>query len=135
MSQTLTRSVPYRSCVALSVFLLAIGSLLVVNPKAGGRAFGTESQNAFWVATGVRQAYLGAIVLLMLRMRERMALGAVLLAMSAIPAADFLIARSAPDRKLGRAASKHLPPVPLVVGLGVHLLRTTSRRKGRGDRA
>lgn len=107
--------------------LVAIGLLLMVDPRAGERAFGKEpdggDDHTFHRAAGVRQAYLGVLIVLLAIMGERRALGVLLLTASVVPAADFLLALGAPDGGFARAF-RHVPSVPLVLGLGVHFLKS-----------
>ena len=95
-------------------------------PKAGKRAFGKdpgeEDDHTFHRATSIRQAYIGALIILLALVREQRALGALLVTASVVPAADFLLALKAPDGGFGKAL-RHAPSVPLVVALGLHFLR------------
>ncbi len=125
MSPRRTPRVPFLLAGAVGASLVGIGLVLLVDPKAGERAFGKdpdgEGDHTFHRATGVREAYLGALILLLALLRERRALGALLLAASVVPAADFLLALKAHGGSLVKAL-RHAPSVPLVVALGLHFL-------------
>lgn len=117
---------PFVLSLGVGASLVAIGLLLLFDPRAGKRAFGKdpgeEDDHTFHRATGIRQAYIGALIILLALVRERRALGALLVTASVVPAADFLLALKAPDGGLGKAL-RHAPSVPLIVALGLHFLR------------
>jgi len=125
MSPRRTPRTPVLLSGAVGASLVAIGLLLLVDPEVGERAFGKEpggeGDRTFHRATGVRQAYLGALILLLALLQERRALGVLLLTASVVPAADFLLALRGPGGSLGKAL-RHAPSVPLVVALGLHFL-------------
>jgi hypothetical protein len=118
--------VPFLLSGAVGASLVAIGLLLLVGLKAGERAFGKdpgpEGDRIFHRATGVRQAYLGVLIVLLALLRRRRALGVLLITASVIPAADLLLALQAPGGSFGKAL-RHAPSVPFVVALGSHFLR------------
>jgi len=112
---------------AVGASLVAIGLLLTVDPRAGERAFGKApgggNDYTFHRASGVRQAYLGTLIVLLAIAGERRALSLLLITASVVPAADFMLALGAPGGSFARAF-RHVPSVPLVLGLGVHFLRS-----------
>jgi hypothetical protein len=126
MNRRRTPPVPFLLSGAVGASLVGIGLLLLVDPKAGERAFGKdpggEGDRTFHRATGVRQAYLGALIIILALLGERRALGALLLTASVVPAADFLLALKAPGGNL-RRSFRHAPSIPLVVALGLHFSR------------
>jgi Domain of unknown function (DUF4267) len=117
---------PFVLSLGVGASLVAIGLLLLIDPRVGERAFGKdpgwESDRAFHRATGIRQAYIGALIILLGLLRERRVLGALLLTAPVVPAAKFLLALRAPGGSFGKAL-RHAASVPLVVALGLHLLR------------
>ncbi len=116
---------------AMGVFLVVIGVLLMAAPRAGERAFGKsldeqEGDYTFHRATGVRQFYLGALILLLALLGERRALGALLATVCVVPATDFLLAIQVPSGNLQKAFLRHGPSVLLALWLGVHFLKHAS---------
>jgi hypothetical protein len=120
---------PSGLCVLLSLFLVGVGVVLLADPAAGERLFGFSgtggTSNGFLLATGVRQAYLGVLVLILWWARQWRALGILLLTLVAIPVADFLITLAAVQAGL-TTASEHLLGLA-VLPLGVYVLRADRR--------
>ena len=69
MHKQRARSLPLWLCVMLSSALMIIGMVLLIAPEAGEIAFGTrisEGGNySFHRATGIREAYVGVIILIL----------------------------------------------------------------------
>jgi hypothetical protein len=124
------QTLPYWLCVMLSVFFFYVGFLLILNPEAGERFFGLSLDGAdndsFHFTTGIRQIYLGVIILVLLWLRQFRALGFLLLTIPMIPITDFLIVFTAPDGSLWEAFP-HLSGL-LVIGLGVYFIRSHRTR-------
>jgi hypothetical protein len=63
------RQVPSGLCVLFGLFLVGVGVVLLADPAAGERLFGFGdtggTANGFLLATGVRQAYLGGLALIL----------------------------------------------------------------------
>ena len=120
---------PAGLCVLFSLFLVGVGVVLLADPAAGERLFGFGdtggTSNGFLLATGVRQAYLGVLVLILWWARQWRALGILLLTLVAIPVADFLITLVAAGAGL-TTASEHLLGLA-VLPLGVYVLRADRR--------
>lgn len=120
---------PSGLCVLFSLFLVGVGVVLLADPAAGERLFGFGDTggtgNGFLLATGVRQAYLGVLVLILWWARRWRALGILLLTLVAIPVADFLITLAAAGAGL-TTASEHLLGLA-VLPLGVYVLRADRR--------
>jgi hypothetical protein len=111
--------------VLFSLFLVGVGVVLLADPAAGERLFGFGGTgNGFLLATGVRQAYLGVLVLILWWARQWRALG-ILLTLVAIPVADFLITLAAVQAGLTTAV-EHLLGLA-VLPLGVYVLRADRR--------
>jgi hypothetical protein len=125
---------PAGLCLLFGLFLVGVGVLLLADPAAGERLFGFGDTggptNGFLLATGVRQAYLGVLVLLLWWAGQWRALGIVLCTLVAIPVADFLITLAAAGAGLISAA-EHLLGLA-VLPLGAYLLRAGRRRAGEG---
>jgi hypothetical protein len=121
---------PSGLCAVFGLFLVSVGVLLLADPAAGERLFGLGdtggTANGFLAATGVRQTYLGVLVLLLWRSGQRRALGIQLLTLAAIPVADFLITLAAGGAGPAKA-SEHLLGL-VVLPLGVYVLRADRRR-------
>jgi uncharacterized membrane protein len=102
----------------------------MIAPEAGEVAFGTrvseDGNYSFHRATGIREAYFGLNILILMWLRERRALGTLLLTVAIIPLADFLIALNAPDGSI-QQAFHHGVFAPIVMLLGWYYL------KGRGN--
>jgi hypothetical protein len=120
---------PAGLCLLFSLFLVGVGVVLLVDPEAGERLFGFGdtggTANGFLPATGVRQAYLGVLVLILWWARQWRALGILLLSLVAIPVADFLITLAAVQAGLTTAV-EHLLGLA-VLPLGVYVLRADRR--------
>jgi hypothetical protein len=120
---------PSGLCVLFGLFLVGVGVVLLVDPAAGERLFGFGgtggTSNGFLLATGVRQAYLGVLVLVLWWARQWRALGIVLCTLVAIPVADFLITLAAVQAGL-TSAVEHLLGL-VVLPLGVYVLRADRR--------
>lgn len=120
---------PAGLCVLFGLFLVGVGVVLLIDPAAGERLFGFGgtggTSNGFLLATGVRQAYLGVLVLILWWARQWRALGIVLCTLVAIPVADFLITLAAVQAGL-TTASEHLLGLA-VLPLGVYVLRADRR--------
>lgn len=116
---------PLWLCVMLSTFFLFVGLLLIFNPETGERFFGLslgERDNySFHFTTAIRQIYLGAIILILLWLRQFRALGVLLLTIPIVPITDFMIVFTAPGGSLLKAFP-HLSGL-LVLGLGIFLIR------------
>jgi hypothetical protein len=135
---------PSGLCVLLSLFLVGVGVVLLADPEAGERLFGFGDTggagNGFLAATGVRQAYLGVLVLVLWWARQWRALGIVLCTLVAIPVVDFLITLAVAEAGLAKALEHLLGLV--VLPLGILVLRADQRRvvrdpsggDGRGPR-
>jgi Domain of unknown function (DUF4267) len=134
---------PSGLCVLFGLFLVGVGVVLLADPAAGERLFGFGDTggtgNGFLLATGVRQAYLGVLVLILWWAGQWRALGIVLCTLVAVPVADFLITLAAAQAGLTTAA-EHLLGLA-VLPLGLYVLRTGRRRAvggpvggGRGQR-
>jgi Domain of unknown function (DUF4267) len=125
---------PAGLCVLFGLFLVGVGVVLLADPAAGERLFGFGDTggpgNGFLLATGVRQAYLGVLVLLLWWARQWRALGIVLCTLVAVPVADFLVALAVAGAGLATAA-EHLLGLA-VLPLGAYVLRADRRRAGRG---
>jgi Domain of unknown function (DUF4267) len=125
---------PAGLCVLFSLFLVGVGVVLLADSAAGERLFGFGDSggtgNGFLLATGVRQAYLGVLVLILWWARQWRALGILLLTLVAIPVADFLITLAAVQAGL-TTASEHLLGLA-VLPLGMYVLRA-DRRRAVGD--
>lgn len=123
---------PSGLCVLFSLFLVGVGVVLLADPAAGERLFGFGdtggTANGFLLATGVRQAYLGVLVLILWWAGQWRALGILLLTLVAIPVGDFLITLAAAGAGL-TTASEHLLGLA-VLPLGVYVLRADRRRDG-----
>jgi hypothetical protein len=126
---------PAGLCLLFSLFLVGVGVVLLVDPEAGERLFGFGdtggTANGFLLATGVRQAYLGVLVLILWWARQWRALGILLLSLVAIPGADFLITLAAVQAGLTTAV-EHLLGLA-VLPLGVYVLRADRRCAVGGD--
>jgi hypothetical protein len=121
-------------CVLSSLFLVGVGVVLLADPAAGERLFGFGdtggTANGFLLATGVRQAYLGLLLLILWWARDWRALGILLCTLVAIPVADFLITLAAAGAGFSTAV-EHLLGLA-VLPLGVYVLRA-DRRRAVGD--
>jgi hypothetical protein len=138
------RWLPAGLCVLFGLFLVGVGVVLLADPEAGERLFGFGdtggTANGFLAATGVRQAHLGVLVLLLWWARQWRALAILLLTLAAVPVADFLITLATADAGLA-TASEHLLGL-VVLPLGLYVLRADRRRavgdpvggEGRGPR-
>jgi uncharacterized protein DUF4267 len=120
---------PSGLCVLFSLFLVGVGVVLPADPAAGERLFGFGDTggtgNGFLLATGVRQAYLGVLVLILWWAMQWRALGILLLTLVAIPVADLLITLTAVPAGLATAV-EHLLGLA-VLALGVYVLRADRR--------
>jgi Domain of unknown function (DUF4267) len=125
---------PAGLCVLFGLLLVGVGVVLLADPAAGERLFGFGdtggTANGFLLATGVRQAYLGVLVLLLWWAGQWRALGVMLCTLVAIPVADFLITLAAAGAGLTTAA-EHLLGLA-VLPLGVYVLHADRRRAGGG---
>jgi Domain of unknown function (DUF4267) len=121
---------PGGQCLLFGLFLVGVGVVLLADPTAGERLFGFGdtggTANGFLLATGVRQAYLGVLVLLLWRSGQRRALGIVLCTLVIVPVADFLVALAVAGAGLTSAAEHLLGLV--VLPLGLYVLRADRRR-------
>jgi Domain of unknown function (DUF4267) len=126
---------PAGLCVLFSLFLVGVGVVLLADPAAGERLFGFGDTggtgNGFLLATGVRQAYLGVLVLILWWARQWRALGIVLCTLVAIPVADFLITLAAVQAGLTTAVEHLLGLV--VLPLGMYVLRADRTGAVGGD--
>jgi hypothetical protein len=116
--------------VLFGLFLVGVGVVLLADPAAGERLSGFGDTggtgNGFLLATGVRQAYLGVLVLLLWWAGQWRALGILLLTLVAIPVGDFLVTLAAAGAGPATAA-EHLLGLA-VLPLGVYVLRADRRR-------
>ena len=121
---------PAGLCVLFGLFLVGVGALLLADPAAGERLFGLGDTggtgNGFLLATGVRQAYLGVLVLILWWAGQRRALGIVLCTLVIVPVADFLITLAVAGAGLTSTA-EHLLGLA-VLPLGLYVLRADRRR-------
>jgi Domain of unknown function (DUF4267) len=119
-------------CVAVGLLLIGVGVVLLADPPAGERLFGFGdtggAANGFLTATGVRQTYLGVLVLALCWARLWRALGLMLLTIGAVPLADSLITLSAGEGGLA-AAAEHLLGL-VVLPVGVYVLHANRSRSG-----
>jgi hypothetical protein len=119
-------------CVAFGLFLVGVGVVLLADPPAGERLFGFGDTgggaNGFLTAAGVRQTYLGVLVLALWWARLWRALGLMLLTIAAVPVADSLITLTAGEGGLA-AAAEHLLGL-VVLPLGVYVLHANRSRCG-----
>lgn len=126
---------PAGLCVLFGLFLVGVGVVLLADPAAGERLFGFGDTggtgNGFLLATGVRQAYLGVLVLILWWARQWRALGILLCTLVAIPVADFLITLAAVQAGLTTAVEHLLGLV--VLPLGMYLLRADRTGAVGGD--
>lgn len=111
---------------ALGLILLLIGLLLLSAPEQGERLFGIAAFSEggdyrLHLAVGIREAYIGLLIMLLTMFRQFRGLGIILLSALVIPVADFLIATS--DGGMATAALTHLSSVPLVLILSIYFLR------------
>ena len=118
-------------CVTFGLFLVGVGVVLLVDPHAGESLFGFGDTgggaNGFLAATGVRQTYLGVLVLALWWARSWRALGLMLLTVATIPVADSLITLTAGEG--GLAAAEHLLAL-VVMPLGAYVLHANRSRSG-----
>ena len=123
---------PSGLCVLFSLFLVGVGVVLLADATLGERLFEFGgiggAGNGFLLATGVRQAYLGVLVLILWWARQWRALGILLLTLSVIPVADFLITLAAVQAG-HTTAVEHLFGLA-VLPLGVYVLRDRRRADG-----
>lgn len=119
-------------CVAFGLFLVGVGVVLIVDPPAGERLFNFGdtggAANGFLTATGVRQTYLGVLVLALWWAGLWRALGLMLVTIAAVPVADSLITLTAGEGGLAGAAEHLLGLVALP--LGVYVLHASRSRSG-----
>jgi Domain of unknown function (DUF4267) len=119
-------------CVAFGLFLVGVGVVLLVDPPAGERLFGFGgtggAANGFLTATGVRQTYLGVLVLALWWARLWRALGLMLLTIAAVPVADSVITLTAGEGGLA-AAAEHLLGL-VVLPLGAYVMYANRGRSG-----
>jgi Domain of unknown function (DUF4267) len=124
-----SRLLPSAIAVGTGAFLLGVGALLLTRPDRGGRLFGLGDAAGFARAAGLRQAYLGALVLGIGWSGRPQTLGRVLIGLGVIPVGDALIALRAGS---GPAkAAEHLLGL-LVVVAGASVLPDHGRRAGSG---
>lgn len=118
----------------LGLFLLATGALLMFFPDVGecvfGVAFPGDGSPAFHHATGVRQSYLGLLVIALALSRQFRALGIALLLMTIVPAADAWIVLGASDDGFWPALTRHAPSVPFTFAAGVWLITRRPQSEG-----
>jgi Domain of unknown function (DUF4267) len=119
-------------CVAVGLLLIGVGVVLLADPPAGERLFGFGdtggAANGFLTATGVRQTYLGVLVLALWWASLWRALGLMLITIAAVPLADSLITLTAGEGGPA-AAAEHLLGL-VVMPVGVYVLHAKRGRSG-----
>jgi hypothetical protein len=124
-------ALPVWMCLMLGCSLLSIGLVLMLAPEVGEVAFGSrvseDGNYSFHRATGIREAYLGVLMLLLVQLGERRALGTLLLTVAIIPLADFLIVLNAPDGSI-QQAFRHGVFAPIVMLLGWYYFKGLRQR-------
>ena len=108
------------------VAMLGIGTLAAVRPDLAAQGYGvpvsTESDRAYMTAAGIRDLFVGGVVLAFSLMRDRRALGVNLALGSGIAVGDGIIAlRHGPNPK--RVLPIHWGSAVLCFGLAYSLLR------------
>ena len=109
------------------VTMLAIGTLAAVRPDLAAQGYGvpvsSESDRAYMTAAGIRDLFVGGVVLAFSLLRDRRALGVALALGSGIAVGDGIIAlRHGPDPK--RVLPIHWGSAAVCVGLACTLLRS-----------
>ncbi len=109
------------------VAMLAIGTLAAVRPKLAAQGYGvpvsTDSDRAYMTAAGIRDLFVGGVVVAFSLLRDRRALGVTLALGSGIAVGDGVIAlRHGPDPK--RVLPIHWGSAVVCVGLACTLLRS-----------
>jgi Domain of unknown function (DUF4267) len=120
--------------VAASVFLIGVGGVLLVDPDLGGQLFGqdrTVEKGGFERATGIRMAYLGALVLALWWTGRRREVALVLIGLAVIPLSDSLIWLNAGSGLV--KASEHLLGL-LIPAAGAFILHDERRRASAANR-
>lgn len=120
---------PLRWGQAAGALLVSLGFLIAFAPRAvTSQLFGMPSlEPDLHVVLAVREGYLGVVLLLLAALRERRALGWVLLTICIVPAVDFVLVMRDPAGTL-LGASRHLVGIPVMAALGRALLRTPADR-------
>jgi Domain of unknown function (DUF4267) len=125
---TARRWVPTALWVLAGTFLVGVGLLLLAAPESGGRFFGAgtaDGEDGFARSTGIRQVYLGALVLVASWTgRDR---GLFLMSLAVIPLSDSVIWLTA-GSGVGKAL-EHLIGL-LTIPIGAYIANAD---RGRGD--
>ena len=115
------------------LFLCLTGSVFIMSPAGAVAAFGIDPSHMADLplapAVGVRQLALGLIVVILTLRRKSVACGTVLLIMSLVPIADFIIAGKAFGYT---SAVHHLVTVPMSLVLGLVLAQPLSAKNKEG---
>lgn len=111
------------------LFLCLTGIVFVISPAGAVAAFGIDPSHMADLplapAVGVRQFALGLIVFALALRRQSGACGTVLLIVSLVPVADFMIAGKAFGYT---SALHHLVTVPMSLVLGVVLAQSLTTK-------
>ncbi len=106
----------------IGFFALVIGIFAVLRPKPMSKNFGIaagDSALPFVVSTGVRDVFIGLIVLILFFMENWQALGAANLCIGIVAICDFFVVRKHGDKKVSLV---HLGGAVAVIGYGALLV-------------
>lgn len=121
-----TQSASWRFAALTGAGLVALGAYGLMRPKAAAESFGMSVRDPedipSWRPKAARDLTTGVILLVLLTLGEKRALGAYMIAGALIPALDALLVALSGSRKPWQVAM-HGGTAGLVLALGVALLR------------
>lgn len=108
--------------LAIGFITLLIGVLAAANPKAMSKNFGIAATGValpYVVSTGIRDVFIGLIVLILFYLQAWVALGACHLCIGLVAISDFLVVRKYGNKK---ASLIHISGAVVVIAYGAWLL-------------
>ena len=111
--------------LAIGLLTLLIGILAVLNPEKMSKNFGiavSGSALPYVVSTGIRDVFMGLIVLILFYLQAWNALGMSHLCLGIVAISDFIVVRKHGDKK---ASLVHISGAIAVIAYGAWLLLIT----------
>lgn len=128
--KNVTRKTVFTLCLLSGLGLVFIGLRFFINPVFATFDFGignpTSSDYSFQHIKGVRDAFFGIAIVILLLKKQWQALGWILLLGTIIPATDFCIVATSSSYTLAHTIP-HLIAVVICLGCGAYYLRSFNR--------